>query len=174
MAIQDEVIITRNYQRYILKDLTEAGQMLKMWKTRGNYTAYHRSRQLERHDSVGKVIHSALVRMYFAGGDTEPYYRYNPSRIQENDEVAIYQDRTLYTSKSVAHNSPDIPLKDKKWNRAHLIDIAVPNVNNMIKYKISKYAELAYEVRRQWKMEAEIVPVVISTTGIVLQITTKK
>ena len=52
----------------------------------------------------------------------------------------------------------------------HLIDIAVPNTNNvqkMVQHKISKYAELAVEIEKQWMTKVQIMPMVIFTTGLI-------
>jgi len=52
----------------------------------------------------------------------------------------------------VKANRPDITVYFKKEKKVHLIDIAVPNTNNLqntIKNKIEKYAELAQELRKQ-------------------------
>ena len=78
------------------------------------------------------------------------------------------------TYKTMAHNRPDITLRDKMGKIAYLIDIAVPNTNNVhktVQHKISKYAELAVEIEKQWKTKVQIIPIGISTSGLILKTT---
>jgi len=42
-----------------------------------------------------------------------------------------------------------------------------------IQEKISKYVELRTEIQKQWKMETEVMPIVVTTTAIVPHVTVK-
>lgn len=182
MAIQDEVINTRNYCKYIIKDATiQDDRCRKCGKAPetiqhiiGSCSNLVAEEYKSRHDSVAKIMHSALVKKFCPREKIEPYYKYEPPKALENKEMMIYWDRTIYTYKSLAHNRPDITLKDKLQKTVYIIDIAVPNVNNLmstVQHKRSKYTELANEIGRQWKMKTKILPIVISTTGIIPQAT---
>ena len=52
-----------------------------------------------------------------------------------------------------------------------LIDIAVPNTHNLTKTitdKQNKYQELANEICSMWKQkEAQVIPIAISSTGVI-------
>ena len=122
-----------------------------MWKGKRNDPAYYRSlRELvgkeykERHDDVAKVIHGLLPERYLQK-EREPYYIYQPNKVIETQKVLLYWDRTIYTAKTVTNNRPDITVKDKRKKHVYLIDIAVPNNNNLINtacHKIDKYVDL--------------------------------
>ena len=58
---------------------------------------------------------------------------YEPIKVCENKEAKLLWDRTIHTYKTVTHNKPDIVLKNKKAGLTYLIDIAVPNQNNISK-----------------------------------------
>lgn len=83
----------------------------------------------------------------------------------------MYYDRTIITDHTIYNNRPDITLVDKTKKHTFIIDIAVPNTNNIqktISEKIRKYTELQEEITRVWKMNrVTIVPIIISTTGLV-------
>ena len=114
------------------------------------------------------VLHSALTNKSGLRPETTPYWKYQPPKVDGNENIEILWDRTAYTYKSVAHNRPDIILKDKKQRRAYLIDVAVPSPNNAQKtiyHKVEKYRELSMELEKQWKMRIRTLPIVLTTTG---------
>jgi len=73
--------------------------------------------------------------------------------------------------KTILFNRPDIPFMNKKTKASFLIDIAVPNTNNLAKTitdKQNKYQELANEICSMWKQNAvQVIPIVISSTGVI-------
>ena len=88
----------------------------------------------------------------------------------ENKDAMLMWDRTIYTNRTVAHNRPDIVLKEKKEKITYLIDVAVPGTNNMvntIRTKIDKYREPAEEIQQTWRTRTRILPIVITATGVV-------
>ena len=102
--------------------------------------------------------------------EIKPYWEYKPVKKIENKDAMLMWDRTIYTNRTVAHNRPDIVLKDKKEKITYLIDVAVPGTNDMvntIRTKIDKYRELAEEIQRTWRTRREILPIVITATGVV-------
>ena len=91
-------------------------------------------------------------------------------RVIKNEEALVLWDRTVYTNKTVAHNIPDVVLKDKKKGITYLIDIAVPGTNNMantVRNKMDKYRELAEEIQRIWKTRTRILPIMVTATGVI-------
>ena len=100
-----------------------------------------------------------------------PYYHYNPDSVLENENHRLYWDRTVLTDRTIPANRPDIIWVDKNKKTTFLIDVAVPNANNIQETfvtKITKYAELAAEIQQQWKQKSvRVVPVVLSATGII-------
>ena len=75
----------------------------------------------------------------------------------------------MYTYKTVTNNRQDILIKDKRRRMATRVDIAVPRNNNLVNtvhHGIEKYGKLRMECERQWKFPSRILPIVVSTTGV--------
>ena len=71
--------------------------------------------------------------------------------INENGEVKVTWDMTIYTDKILKHNRSRITLVNKDTQKWTLIDIAVPADQNIIRTeeeKVAKYQDLAFEIRR--------------------------
>ena len=71
---------------------------------------------------------------------------------------------------SVAHNRPDIILVEKAIRKWTIIDIAVPGDFNVVRtegWKVEKYQDLEFEVKRIHHVETAILPVVIGSLGTV-------
>ena len=67
------------------------------------------------------------------------------------------------------HNKPDIIATDKAKNTAYIIDVAIPNDNNISRKRLDKiraYTDLAVEVKTLWGLSnVEIVPIIVGATG---------
>ena len=90
--------------------------------------------------------------------------------VMENDEVELYWDLTIQTDMIVAHNRPDIILVEKAIRKWTIIDIAVRSdfiVVRTEEWKVEKYQDLAFEVKRIYHVETAILPVVIGALGTV-------
>ena len=82
---------------------------------------------------------------------TDKWYDHQPLPTAENGEVRITWDMTIYTDKVLKHNRPDITLVHKDTQKWTLIDISVPEDQNITRpeeEKVEKYQELAFEIRR--------------------------
>lgn len=178
LAIQDQTIPTRNYLKYIIKDPSIQSDRCRygcqvqesIQHLTGGCQAFAATEYKERHDSVGKILHQELAQtLKLIQNDRLPYYQYTPETILENNEYKLYWDRSVLTDQQVMHNRPDLILIDKFSRQTTLIDVAIPNNNNLQKIhneKIAKYRDLEAQIRRQWKMEkVQTVPIIISTTG---------
>ena len=179
MAIQDQVINTRNYRKHILKDVTARNDTCRRCNE-ATETIQHITSACKsltqtdykyRHDQISAIIHQKLAKTNNLLKQTTPYYKYTPSTILENETHRMYWDRTIITDKTIHHNRPDITLIDKKNRITYLIDVAVPNTHNIQSThaeKISKYTDLAIELKTMWKMDKVIiVPIILSATGVV-------
>ena len=120
---------------------------------------------------MAKILHQALALNYLLIKETSPYYKYNPTSVLENKNYKLYWDRSVLIDKTVAHNTPDIVLVNRRSKVVYFIDIAIPNTTNMnITHaeKIRKYTDLAIEVKEQWKLsKIYTLPVIIFATGVV-------
>ena len=178
IAIQDKIISTRNYKKHILKqpipsDLCRICN--EQIETIDHITSGCRilapKQYTKRHDNVCKIIHENLAFKHSLIDTHIPYYKYTPPPVIENNNFKLYWDRSIITDRTIGHNRPDITLIDKKNKITYLIDIAIPNTNNIQskhEEKIEKYLSLAEETRQMWHQNKTIiVPIIISATGVV-------
>ena len=177
IAIQDRVIATKNYRRYILHEEVEdrcrkcnaVGETIE--HVVAGCKALAEAAYLGRHNAVAKIVHQQLALKHNLVNQYVPHYKYLPSPVLENSCVKLYWDREITTDVLIRANRPDIVVYDKRMKRVTIIDIAVPldrNVQSTFSTKITKYHDLAEELRQMWHLEGvRIVPVVISATGLV-------
>lgn len=178
IGIQDQIIATRNYRKYIIKDPTITNDRCRKCNIHAETIDHITSgcpilvgtQYTKRHDIVAKIIHKEIANKLNLINNTAPYYQYTPETILENEDFKLYWDRTIYTDKTIPCNRPDITIINKKEKTTKLIEISVPNDNNIhTKYteKIEKYTELAQEIKNIWKQnDVKILPIIISATGI--------
>ena len=177
MAIQDRVISTRNYRKYILKETLDDKCRLCTTETEtiehitGACKILAGTEYLRRHNNFAKIVHSALAVKEHLNVESVPYYQYQPPPVLENESAKMYWDREIRTDKTITANRPDITVLHKIRKEVTIIDITVPlahNLHSAYSNKISKYRELAEEIKKIWKVEkVHIRPLTISTTGIV-------
>ena len=178
LAIQDQVISTRNYKRYILKEKIESDKCRKC--NAASETIDHITsgcallagkEYTERHNNMAKIIHLALANDRELCDTAEPYYKYCPATVLENQRFRLYWDNPILTDKTIMANRPDIVLVDKRDRTAYIIDISIPNNHNLeLKYqeKMVKYLPLAAEMKRLWNLNIVCIkPLIMSVTGIV-------
>ncbi|KAL0810285.1 hypothetical protein ABMA28_010444 [Loxostege sticticalis] len=180
IAIQDQIIETRNYQKYIMKIRNLPTDLCRKCHS-SSETIQHitgacksivQTDYKHRHDQVANIIHQKLAQKYqLIPQKLTPYYKYIPEPVLENSKYRLYFDRAILTDKTTHFNRPDITLQDKDNHTAYIIDIAIPNTHNLqstIAEKISKYTDLKDEIKRMWRLtEVFIVPIVLSTTGVI-------
>lgn len=179
LAIQDQIIDTRNYRKHIIRDNTLQTDLCRHCHSNsetiqhitGACRSIAQTDYKHRHDQVAAIIHQYLAIKYKLIKDKTSYYKYKPEIILESINYKLYWDRTIITDKTVHFNRPDITLHDKNNKIVYLIDIAIPNTHNLSAThteKITKYTDLAIELKTQWKVDTvKTVPVVLSTTGVI-------
>jgi len=120
-AIKDEVILTRNYKKYILKqpNIDELCRRCgKESETIQHITAACEqlapTEYLKRHDGLAKIIHQKLAEVSELIEDKIPYYKYTPASVLENDNFQLYWNRSILTDKTIAFNRPNITFSIKK------------------------------------------------------------
>uniref|UniRef100_H3ATI1 Reverse transcriptase zinc-binding domain-containing protein n=1 Tax=Latimeria chalumnae TaxID=7897 RepID=H3ATI1_LATCH len=178
LAIQDQVVATNNYWKYILKEnisdkchfcgtITECIQHIVDGCPVLSYSKY-----LHRHNNVTKIIHQQLAKDNGFLREESPHFKYQPAWILKKDGVKIYWDEPIATDHTVTHNQPDILVLDQKNKRADIIDMAVPNNKNVSKTeKIWKYQDFAIDLKHVYQLESvRVLPVVISANGLVLKV----
>jgi ABC-type anion transport system duplicated permease subunit len=89
----------------------------------------------------------------------------------KNNEVKIYWDREIRTDVKINANRPDLILYNKEKSEVTITDVAMPltsNIQETYTTKISKYNELAQEIKKMCKVKTvQIQPVIVSATGLV-------
>ena len=96
-AIQDQVILIRNYKKYILKQ-TDTDDLCrrcgKESETIQHITAACEqlapSEHVKRHDGLAKIIHQKLAEAAELIDDKSPYYKYTPASELENENFTLY------------------------------------------------------------------------------------
>lgn len=179
LAIQDQVIDTRNYRKHIIHDHTLVtdrcrhchGASETIQHITGACKSLAQSDYKHRHDQVAAIIHQHLAFKYKLITEKTAYYKYKPQTVLESTEFKLYWDRTIITDKTVHFNRPDLTLLDKNNKTVYLIDIAIPNTHNLTSThteKITKYTDLAIEIKTQWHVQSvKTVPIIISSTGVI-------
>jgi ribosomal protein L37E len=175
-AIEDQVVLTRNYKKYILKQPDTDELCRRCGKE--SVTIQHLTAACEqlapteyvkRHDGLAKIIHQKLAVAAELIDDKSLYYKYTPANVLENENFKLYWNRSILMDKPIPFNRPDITFMNKKTKKNCLIDIAVPNTRNLAKTitdKQNKYQELANEIFSMWKQKAaQVISIVISSTG---------
>ena len=78
-------------------------------------------------------------------------------------------DKEILTDKKVQANRPDITIHDRKKQSAILIDVSVPNDNNIIAKtaeKLMKYRDLEIEIKKCWELKkVKTIPIIIGALG---------
>jgi ribosomal protein L37E len=149
IAIQDQVILTRNYKKYILKqpNIDEMCRRCgKELETIQHITAACEqlapTKYIRRHNEVAKVIHQKLAEAAELTEDKCPHYRYKPANVLENDNFKLYWNRSIITDKTIPFNRPDITLMNKKTKNTFLGDIAIPNTHKSCQNNNRKTKEI--------------------------------
>jgi hypothetical protein len=176
-AIQDRVIKTKNYEKYILKTnivdkcrrCGKPGESIE--HITAGCSALTNNAYLARHNQVSKMIHRQLgIKHGMLKTDTPPYYKYTPLPVLESLTHIMYWDRSITTDQTVANNRPDIVVIDKTNHTAKIIDIAIPlthNIESTEAEKIRKYEDLAIQIKNIWKLSnVSIHPIVMSIEGV--------
>ncbi|KAL1448104.1 hypothetical protein WDU94_000023 [Cyamophila willieti] len=183
-AIQDQVIKTRNYIRYIMKvhidtDLcrlcnrvTESIQDLS-----SGCSILAPKEYLNRHNLVANIIHQELVKKLLSSKKTTiPHYQYKPAPVEENQDIKICWNLPVQTEINVIHNRPDILVVNKKEKTASIVDVTIPLDENLSKAyteKIVKYEDLRRQIKAIYNLnQVSIFPIVITSNGLIHKNTT--
>ena len=120
-TIQDQVTLTINYKKYILKqpNINELYRRCgKESETIQHITAACEqlapTEYLERRDGLAKMIHQKLAEVDEMIEEKSPYYKYTPATVLENDNFKLYWNRSILTDKTIPFNRPDITFINKK------------------------------------------------------------
>jgi hypothetical protein len=115
MAIQDWILPTKNYRKYITNDNTVTDDKCNKCES-GRETTEHilsecralaAKEYVNRHNNIAKILHHELAMKRGLIETKTPYYKYTPHRVLENERKKLNWDRTIIT---ISNNRPDITL----------------------------------------------------------------
>jgi hypothetical protein len=126
----------------------------------------------KRHDRVGTRVHWELCRKYGVECSAR-WYEHKPQVVSQNasGDVQIYWAYKWTTTVPVAHNTPDVVVKDHKAKLWTIIDFAVPLDHNIVskqREKIFDYTALANEFKRDGRngnIRTQVIPIVVGALG---------
>jgi hypothetical protein len=120
-AIQDQVILTRNYKEYILKQPnidelcrrcgkeSESIQHITVVCEQLAPTEF-----LKRHDGRAKIMNQKVAEVAELTEEKIPYYKYTPASVLENDNFKLNWNSSILKDKTIPFNRPDITFINKK------------------------------------------------------------
>lgn len=178
LAIQDQVIATKNYKKFIIKDTNTQDDRCRKCHQQAETINHITSGckllagtdYTDRHNIAAKIIHQELAIKHNLITQRTPYYKYIPETILEDKTIKLYWDTTLHTDRTISHNRPDITLINKTDRTTYLLDVAIPmecNIERKQQEKIEKYTPLAIEIKDIWRQNKIIIlPFILSPTGV--------
>ena len=112
-----------------------------------------------RHENVAKRVYLELCKKDELESP-DMWYEHTPADVVENDEVELYCDLTIQIDMTVTHNRLDSFLVEKAIWKWTIIDVAVLGDFNVVRtegWKVEKYQDLAFQVKRIHHVEAQLV-----------------
>ncbi|XP_044760793.1 uncharacterized protein LOC123318242 [Coccinella septempunctata] len=178
LAIQDQVMPTRMYLKHIAgqdipstlcRKCSQAPESIQHMTSACSIMAPRD--YLERHNAMGKIYHQKLALKLGLIQNEIHQYLYAPKPLLLNHRYKLYWDSTLITDRGVAHNRPDVALFDEEKKTCLLLDFTIPADENLARAysdKISKYGDLAYQLREMYDLRSiSILPLIMSVNGLV-------
>ena len=89
------------------------------------------TKYLQRHENVCKYVHNPLLNEFDFKENQTAWYQHQPRTVEENANAKILWNFAVQTDHALQHNKPDIIVINKTNNKALIIDVAVPNDNNV-------------------------------------------
>ncbi|XP_030754980.1 uncharacterized protein LOC115881577 [Sitophilus oryzae] len=124
VAMQDQVIPTRNYRKLILKE--NISDKCRRCDS-GSENIEHilsgcsnlaSTKYLERHNRVASIIYLEILKQFNIDREIqEPYYKYHPPPVVENNSFKIYWDKTILTNKTQQQYTKQVYRKNNKVSR---------------------------------------------------------
>ena len=124
----------------------------------------------KRHNKVGTYIHWSILKNI--GYHVPPkWYHHKPTPTIEIQNITIMWDVAIPTPSNIPNNRPDIIIYDRNERTCKIIDISIPqdqNINVKTAEKITKYKNLETELQTCWNLkEIVTLPIIIGAFGTV-------
>lgn len=172
-AAQDQALRTKHYEKVVLK--TTRDDKCRICKE-GSETIDHiisacpqlaKKEYIDRHDKLCSNIHFNICQEYNIQ-TAEKWYNHSPAPVVNSENITIIYNQPVHTDREIRANRPDIIVKNYRTKECLLIDVTVPNDNNLINKEAEKklkYRDLAIETARMWDMKTDIIPIVVGALG---------
>ena len=177
-AAQEQVLKTRLYEATVMK----VADQNKMCRVCGKYVesvghltsacdALAQGDYLRRHDKLGLRVYWELCGK-LGVQRSENWYEEVADGIRWSSDgrYEIWWNRTVFTTKAMEHNRPDLVVIDKGLKKWWIVDFSVPfdaNVVRKEREKVERYGVLAKEVRCMYGVSTVVVPIVVGALGVV-------
>ena len=172
-AAQEHAFFTKYYEVHILK--TSSDDKCRICKSEPETITHMLAaceqlahmEYLDRHNALAQYVHHCICKN-FNIPVSKWWQSHAPADVIVKENVEIAWDQVIQTERECPCNRPDIMIKDKISNKALIIDVSCPADSNVMKKekeKMIKYAALKLELGRMWKMECEVVPIVVGVLG---------
>lgn len=173
IAAQDQALNTRYHQRKIIG--LEIDSKCRMCSSKeetishilSGCTTLAATEYTYRHNKIASYIHWLMCKEL--GTEVQDkWYDHEPQPVINTQDCTIMWDHSIRTDRTIGANRPDIVLHNRAKKTCLLIDVAIPDDQNITlkeAEKISKYKDLQIEVQRMWNTKAKVVPVVIGSLG---------
>jgi hypothetical protein len=110
-AIQDQVILTRNYKKYILKQ-PKIDELCRRCRKESEVIQHipaacqqlSPTEYVKKHDKLAKVIHQKLAEAAELSEDNSPYYKYTQASVLENGNFKLYWNHSILMDKTIPFN----------------------------------------------------------------------
>lgn len=173
IAAQDQALKTRYYQKNILKQSIDS--KCRMCNRAEEHISHlvagcstlAPTEYTHRHNKVAAYIHWIICRELGVQVQ-DKYYEHVPEKVLNINDTIVLWDVPIITDRTILANRPDLVFHDKKNSICLLIDVSVPDDNNISAKeveKISKYKDLEIEISRMWNTKTKVVPVVVGALG---------
>lgn len=178
LAIQDQVVATRMYQKNVAKLDIPSDRCRKCFQAPEKIQHLTSScpilaprDYLERHNSMAKIYHQQTALKLGLLQEELQSHLYAPKTLLQNARYKLYWDSTLVTDRNVMHNRPDMALFDTEEKTCMLVEFTVPaddNVSKAYTEKITKYGDLAFQLKELYNLKkVSVLPMIISVNGLV-------
>ena len=127
---------------------------------------------IQIHDSVAKIIHWALSRLFgLTFYQNHVPWSVSHQSVSENSHIKLLWGFNVYTDHVLSVQCLDIVVVNKEIASVQIIDVAVPADCNVTsrRLKSGKYRNLSIELSL-WKMKCEITPIVVGCLGCVTHV----
>lgn len=176
IAAQDQALRTRNYEYAVMKSRSRDEAKCRLC---GDHleTVDHivsacpvlaKTSYIRRHDSIVRYLHWCLCRKMGVVGAGTSHYSHRLSPIVEVGQWRLMWEFPVPTDLPLQHNRPDLIIRDDESGSALLVDASVPLDHNIRKKAARKrldYGPLCLELKRLWRIECRVVPVIIGALG---------